>query len=192
MPASLGTFIRDRRNELGLTQEEVAERIGPSTQQSDVSRLERGGVALPRRERLEAIAAALDVSLGELLVRSGWMTAGDDLAAAVLNVETLSSSDIQYAQGVADLGELVSDLQAMLADATNTIELAARTLAQAQQALQIAGQSGPEVAAVPSGRGRDIARKARVDRVLVLGHGHASGHDPSDDPLAVPTVASTT
>ena len=48
---TLGDAIRARRLELGWTQEELAERIavGDETfRQSDVSRLERGKVALPR------------------------------------------------------------------------------------------------------------------------------------------------
>ena len=40
--------------------------------QSDVSRLERGKVARPRRDRLARIAQALGLPLGELLARSDW------------------------------------------------------------------------------------------------------------------------
>ena len=86
MPRSLGTFIRERRQDLGLTQEDLAARVGGSVRQAEISRLESGRIALPRRERLEAIANALDISIGELLVRSGWMSAGDRLAAATCPV----------------------------------------------------------------------------------------------------------
>ncbi len=78
---SLGEAIRTRRRELGWSQEELAERIsgeGEVCRQSDVSRLERGKVGLPRRARLDRIAAALGLSVGELLAKSGW--AGADLA----------------------------------------------------------------------------------------------------------------
>jgi transcriptional regulator with XRE-family HTH domain len=187
MPASLGTFIRERRLELGLTQEELAARVGLTTRQAEISRLEQGRIALPRRERLEAIAAALDVSLGELLVRTGWMTEGDRLAAAVLNVESLTTSDEGYPQGLADLAEVVADVQAMLVEATQTIEQAARTLAhaQAQQALWLTGQPGTEDGAVSPDQGRDAARNARVDRVQVVGHGHPNGHDSGRTPARV-------
>ena len=74
---TLADLIRQRRIELHLTQEQLADRIGLGTRQADVSRLERGRVGLPRRERLERVAAALELPLGELLVRSGW--AGADL-----------------------------------------------------------------------------------------------------------------
>jgi transcriptional regulator with XRE-family HTH domain len=70
--SSLGEFIRDRRKELGLTQEELAERIGEGVQQAEISRLERDRVGLPRRARLERIAVALQLPHSELLARTGW------------------------------------------------------------------------------------------------------------------------
>ncbi len=78
---TLGKAIRERRIELGWSQEELASRAsvrGREVRQSDVSRLERDKVGLPRRERLEQIAAVLGLPVGELLVRSGW--AGADVA----------------------------------------------------------------------------------------------------------------
>jgi transcriptional regulator with XRE-family HTH domain len=74
---TLGAFIRRRRLELGLTQEALAEMIGGGVRQAEISRLEHDRVMLPRRHRLEQIATALDVPLGELLVRSGWTGAGE-------------------------------------------------------------------------------------------------------------------
>lgn len=62
MEYSLGRAIRERREEIGLTQEELANRVvscGDETfRQSDVSRLESGRVQLPRLQRLEALARA--------------------------------------------------------------------------------------------------------------------------------------
>ena len=72
---ALGAVIKARRIELGWTQEELAERISDEDEyvrQSEISRIENGKIALPRRERLERIARALDLPLGELLARSGW------------------------------------------------------------------------------------------------------------------------
>lgn len=77
-PRTLGRVIRKRRLELGWTQEQLADRIsaeGEYIRQSDISRIERGEIALPRRARLERIAAALGLPLGELLARSGWADA---------------------------------------------------------------------------------------------------------------------
>jgi transcriptional regulator with XRE-family HTH domain len=69
---TLGSAIRIRRQEIGLTQEGLAERIGDGVRQSDVSRLERDGIQMPRAARLRAIAAALEIEPGELLTRAGW------------------------------------------------------------------------------------------------------------------------
>ena len=72
-PRTLGAVIRARRQDLGWSQEELARRVcvdGHDVRQSDVSRLERGKVVLPRRERLERIATALGLPLGELLGRA--------------------------------------------------------------------------------------------------------------------------
>ena len=69
---SLGKAIHERRIELGLTQEALAERIGDGVRQSDVSRLERNLIQLPRPQRLRASARALDMEAGELLSAAGW------------------------------------------------------------------------------------------------------------------------
>jgi transcriptional regulator with XRE-family HTH domain len=71
---SLGEAIRLRRLALGMSQEELAERIGPDVRQSDVSRLERGKILFPRLERLHQIADALGLSIGTLLIDAGWFT----------------------------------------------------------------------------------------------------------------------
>ncbi len=80
-PGSLGAVIRQRRSELGWSQEELAARVsdeGDEVRQSDISRLERGRVGLPRRARLLRLAAVLGLAPGDLLARSGW--AGADRA----------------------------------------------------------------------------------------------------------------
>lgn len=80
---SLGEAIRLRRLELGMSQEELAERIAPDMRQSDVSRLERGKILFPRRERLSQIASALGVSVGVLLIEAGWLTDDESQHVAV-------------------------------------------------------------------------------------------------------------
>jgi transcriptional regulator with XRE-family HTH domain len=99
MPVSLGTFSRERRQDLGLTQEQVAERIGATVRQAEVSRLESGRIALPRRDRLTAIAAALEVSLGELLVRTEALVA------------EATESLVQAEQALTSLRQLLQTLQ---------------------------------------------------------------------------------
>jgi hypothetical protein len=83
---SLGTVIKARRHQLGWNQAQLAERVAAhgdwTFRQSDVSRLERGQVRLPHRERLIHIAAVLELPLGELLALSGWAgTTGADSTA---------------------------------------------------------------------------------------------------------------
>lgn len=78
---TLGATIRRRRQELGWSQEVLADRVsalGGRMRQSDVSRLEHGRVGLPHPDRLERLATVLGMPVGELLARSGW--AGADRA----------------------------------------------------------------------------------------------------------------
>lgn len=70
---TLGQFIRANRLASGWTQEQLAEKVGDNVRQSDISRLEKDGVEFPRRERLDAIAGALGVTLGDLLISTGWL-----------------------------------------------------------------------------------------------------------------------
>ena len=87
MTATLGQVIRRRRMELGLTQEELAERVGDGVRQAEISRLERDRVTLPRRARLEQIAQALQLPLGVLLARSGWVGAEEAFEPAATLAE---------------------------------------------------------------------------------------------------------
>jgi transcriptional regulator with XRE-family HTH domain len=87
----LGNFVRQRRMDLGLTQEQLAELVGQNVTQAEISRLERGYVVLPRRDRLDALATALQVSLGMLLIQSGWLS--DDEAALVDGPSEVTDGD---------------------------------------------------------------------------------------------------
>jgi transcriptional regulator with XRE-family HTH domain len=60
----LGRNLRRARNQLGLTQEQVAERSGVHA--TEVSRIE-AGKRDPRISTLERLAKAVDVSPGDLL-----------------------------------------------------------------------------------------------------------------------------
>jgi transcriptional regulator with XRE-family HTH domain len=82
MPSTLGAFIRRRRLLLDLSQLELATRAGHGTKQEHISRLERGRVILPRWHRLLALADALEVTPGELLLRAGLITDADLITAA--------------------------------------------------------------------------------------------------------------
>ena len=139
MPGRLGAFIRERRQALELTQEQLAERIGETTNQAEISRLERGHIQLPRRERLDAIARALDVSLGELLVRSGWMDAGDDLTLAIAespaNGWTVEDLDDLSSTRMVALVETIASAEARVAEAKTALETAQAALTTVMQSL---------------------------------------------------------
>jgi len=147
MTQTLGTLIRERRQDLGLTQEELAERIGESMRQAEISRLEHDRISLPRRDRLESIAAALEVSLGELLVRTGWMTEGDALATAMLHQQGAEATVPE----ALDTG--VMELQTM-------VEEAAQTLAQTQELIATIRRSLSVIQSPESGTGPRVAQTA--------------------------------
>lgn len=71
---SLGRAIRQRRLDLGLSQVEVAERMGSEFRQSDISRIEQGRVQFPRPQLLMALAGSLNISIIDLMVEAGWLT----------------------------------------------------------------------------------------------------------------------
>jgi transcriptional regulator with XRE-family HTH domain len=106
MAPALGTFIRHRRQHLGLTQQQLSVRVGLGTEQAYISRLEQGQVTLPRWARLRALAAALEVSPGDLLLRTGLLTSADvqDSAEApvkpTLAKETPARAEIHAPIGV--------------------------------------------------------------------------------------------
>jgi transcriptional regulator with XRE-family HTH domain len=126
---TLGKFVRRRRMELGLSQEELAARVGDGTRQADVSRLENDRIVLPRRERLERLAVALDVPLGHLLVRSGWVGANDNLGA-----ESLAKAEVMNGHVKADeveappptLRETLAQIRALVEHAEKLMEEADR------------------------------------------------------------------
>lgn len=89
----LKSIIRQRRFELGLTLEEVAQRVG--VHNSTVQRWESGNIANLGRDKIAALAAALQVSPEYLL---GWtddpsIKFEENLAKALaeLNKEELES-----------------------------------------------------------------------------------------------------
>jgi transcriptional regulator with XRE-family HTH domain len=107
---TLGEAIRLRRAELGLTQEELAERIGEEVRQSDISRLERGKIGLPRAERLARIAEALDLPMGELLARSGWAGADEAFVETDDPVPPVTSSGVLIADDEPGVVESLASL----------------------------------------------------------------------------------
>jgi len=151
MQETLGTFIRERRMELGLTQEELAERVGEGVRQSEISRLEHDRVTLPRRGRMEQIAAALDVSMGDLMVRTGWMDEENrsSLSDDPSEQNGLHSGDLPglndpvaiSAQSLEAAMEALSTTQDLVAHTAVMLDEAERTVATALRSLK--NERGP-------------------------------------------------
>ena len=134
MERKLGNFVRERRLELGLSQEALAERVGDSVRQAEISRIENDRVHLPRRERMAALAEALEVTLGDLMVKSGWMT--DIQAAMMPSIER----DHTYPDLDASDEPLALAVESVIA-ARKLMDESAKRLEEAVQALTLAMQS---------------------------------------------------
>lgn len=64
---SMGEIIRERREELQLSQDEFATRLGGQTSPSDIQRLESMHIFMPSWPRLQRIAETLDLPVEALL-----------------------------------------------------------------------------------------------------------------------------
>jgi transcriptional regulator with XRE-family HTH domain len=71
--AILASRIRELRQSIGFTQQDLSHASGLS--RSYISRLEMGDIALPSRDRLRALATALNTSLDDLLQAAGFLDA---------------------------------------------------------------------------------------------------------------------
>jgi transcriptional regulator with XRE-family HTH domain len=101
--------VRERRQDLGLTQEQLGRRVGEGVRQSEISRLEKGIVSMPHPDRLIALTRALEVPLGELLLHTGMIEAYhrsqfDDVAGPT------TSEDHAVQDAIGDLSDLLVDL----------------------------------------------------------------------------------
>jgi len=104
MSATLGTYIRDRWQDLGLSQEQLAERVSETYSQADVSRLERGITELPRLETLSMLSGAREVPVGNLLIAAGWFDEG--------HIATMPTADEAIQRDTLEtvLGEIEAEL----------------------------------------------------------------------------------
>ncbi|WP_242360063.1 helix-turn-helix domain-containing protein [Anaeromyxobacter sp. SG17] len=98
----LGRRVADQRKRAGLTQAELAERIGVTTE--TVSRLERGAV-VPSLARLEEVALALGAELSDLFRVADRESQKDRAMTRLLAVVRRgSAADIE---AVADVAERI-------------------------------------------------------------------------------------
>lgn len=123
--STLGHYIKSRREELGLTQEELANRVGIGVRQADISRLENNHVKSPRLSRLERLADALDAPVGVLLSKSGWIGAEEEITSTLSeerrsHITLLPSAPDQLPEAIEKLNqvkELVEEVQVMIDEA---------------------------------------------------------------------------
>ena len=71
--AVIASRIRELRQSIGFTQQDLSHASGLS--RSYISRLEMGDIALPSRDKLRALATALNTSLDDLLQAAGFLDA---------------------------------------------------------------------------------------------------------------------
>src|SRR5262245_37273736 len=101
---SLGKLVRERRIALGLTQGQLAARVGGSWHQAHISRLERGEYVLPEPARLRALALAIGEPPETLWKISGWAK------ATSIMVEESIPPDADWSTERRDLVKIVADL----------------------------------------------------------------------------------
>ena len=140
---TFGEFIRQRRLELGLSQDELAGRIGLNVRQADVSRMENDRITLPRRQRLEALAQALEIPIGDLLIHSDWSRAED--APAVGEVSDRRPMAVPSIEDIADMMQearvQLATLSSLLARLTSDLQRTALAAADGGM-MEVAGQPG--------------------------------------------------
>lgn len=92
----LGAFIRNRRQQLGLTQEMVEELSGVS--QHYQSQIERGKVDRPGDAFLEALAQALELDMADIRRAQGWVVEGDEDAAEVRFAGIMPADSVRWCE----------------------------------------------------------------------------------------------
>ena len=119
--STLGEAIRTRRIELGLTQEQLAEKLGDGVRQAEISRLEHDAVTLPRRERMERLASALDLPLGLLLASSGWTGAEQVFPPGAASESTPADGAVELEHVLDEAKEVVAHLEVLVDAAQEAI-----------------------------------------------------------------------
>ena len=99
-PLTIGELIRCRREALGLSRDELAQRIGPAMNRGDLYQLETARVLMPSWTRLLLIADALDLSIDQLRTDSDGcftLVAQVGASARVSDVDALGSEQSRRA-----------------------------------------------------------------------------------------------
>jgi transcriptional regulator with XRE-family HTH domain len=70
-PKQLGSQLRARREQLGLTQRQLAKLAGMTD--ATITRIEQGAIAAPAPDKLSRIAEALDLSLADVFAQADYI-----------------------------------------------------------------------------------------------------------------------
>jgi transcriptional regulator with XRE-family HTH domain len=128
MHRAFGDYIRERRKDLGLSQEQLAARVGGACSQSDISRIERGLVQLPRMTTLVSLAASLEVSVGDLLIASGWFEDEDIVSSLTSGVTEPDALETALSAIEAEL-DTIQDLESQANVRSERLRRTVRALA---------------------------------------------------------------
>lgn len=107
---TIGQRIADERKRLGMTQEELAHRVGYQTK-SAINKIETGLREVPQK-KIAAFASALDLTPGQLM---GWDESPEELGSLAADV-LLNPDLMRLAQIYMDLEQADKDMLLMLAE----------------------------------------------------------------------------
>jgi len=107
MEESFGTYLKNLREEKGLTINQLAAAAGISG--SQISRLENGLRGIPKPATLRKIAEATDVSYELLMDQAGYLQDPDSAAAEIVPVWASSKDKRDFRKMLEDDGELMFD-----------------------------------------------------------------------------------
>lgn len=69
--SSLGTLLKDKRKDMGLSTHELGDRTGVTN--STIMRIEQGSIANPRPDLLKSIADVLELKLADVYTAAGYV-----------------------------------------------------------------------------------------------------------------------
>lgn len=107
---TIGQRIADERKRLGMTQEELAHRVGYQTK-SAINKIEMGLREVPQK-KIAAFASALGLTPGQLM---GWDESPEELGALAADV-ILNPDLMRLAQIYMELEQSDKDMLLMLAE----------------------------------------------------------------------------
>lgn len=107
---TIGQRIADERKRLGMTQEELAHKVGYQTK-SAINKIEMGLREVPQK-KIAAFASALGVTPGQLM---GWEESPEDVGTLAADV-ILNPDLMRLAQIYMDLEQTDKDMLLMLAE----------------------------------------------------------------------------